>query len=96
MTMTLGRKNTSFLCELGSFPLFALSSFHFSVSNGKNNGPLAVVVFVHGEDFAYGAGHPYDPSMFVSQMNVIVVTMNYRVGILGKFFLSLLIKSNFL
>ncbi|ODN05812.1 Neuroligin-1 [Orchesella cincta] len=53
------------------------------LANGKNNGPLAVVVFVHGEDFAYGAGHPYDPSMFVSQMNVIVVTMNYRVGVLG-------------
>lgn len=62
----------------------------FIVANGKNSGPLAVVVFVHGEDFAYGAGHPYDPSMFVSHMNLIVVTMSYRVGILGMFSISLL------
>lgn len=67
-------------CRHAIYGLFCL----FSVANGKNNGPLAVVVFVHGEDFAYGAGHPYDPSMFVSQMNVIVVTMNYRLGALGK------------
>ncbi len=70
---------------------FMVFSVFFSVANGKNNGPLAVVVFVHGEDFAYGAGHPYDPSMFVSQTNVIVVTINYRLGALGESFLIFLI-----
>lgn len=67
-------------CRHAIYVIFSL----FSVANGKNNGPLAVVVFVHGEDFAYGAGHPYDPSMLVSQRNIIAVTLNYRVGILGN------------
>ncbi|CAG7727130.1 unnamed protein product, partial [Allacma fusca] len=44
---------------------------------------LPVMVFVHGDDYSYGAGHPYDPSMLASQGNIIVVTMNYRLGILG-------------
>jgi len=57
----------------------------FAVSEGKS-ASLAVLVFVHGDDFSYGAGYPYDPSMLASQENIIVVTMNYRLGILGTCF----------
>jgi carboxylesterase type B len=39
---------------------------------------LAVLVFVHGDDYGFGAGHPYDPTMLVSLENIIVVTLNYR------------------
>lgn len=55
-----------------------------STSSSGGNSLLPVLVFVHGEDYGYGAGHPYDPSMLASQGQVIVVTMNYRLGILGK------------
>ncbi|KAK9869634.1 hypothetical protein WA026_003379 [Henosepilachna vigintioctopunctata] len=45
--------------------------------------PYSVLVFVHGESFEFGAGHPYDGSVFSSYGHVIVVTLNYRLGILG-------------
>lgn len=60
------------------------------VSEGKMDRPLPVLVFVHGEDFSYGAGHPYDPSMLVSVGNVIVINFNFRLGILGKVFFLLM------
>lgn len=47
--------------------------------------PYAVLVFVHGESFEWGAGHPYDGSVLASYGHVIVVTLNFRLGILGKF-----------
>ena len=56
-----------------------------TVAEGRAEGKLPVMVFVHGEDYGYGGGHPYDPTMLVSQGNIIVVTMNYRLGILGKY-----------
>ncbi|XP_064213069.1 neuroligin-4, X-linked isoform X1 [Tribolium castaneum] len=45
--------------------------------------PYAVLVFVHGESFEWGAGHPYDGSVLASYGHVIVVTLNFRLGILG-------------
>jgi len=40
---------------------------------------------VHGESFEWGAGHPYDGSVLASYGHVIVVTLNYRLGVLGKY-----------
>jgi len=54
------------------------------VSEGKADRPLPVLVFVHGDDNSYGSGFPYDPSMLVSQGNIIVITFNFRLGILGN------------
>ncbi|KAG5892515.1 hypothetical protein JTB14_011221 [Gonioctena quinquepunctata] len=45
--------------------------------------PYAVLVFVHGESFEWGAGHPYDGSVLASYGHVIVVTLNFRLGVLG-------------
>lgn len=45
---------------------------------------LPVLVFIHGESYEWNAGNPYDGSILSSLGNVIVVTMNYRLGILGK------------
>lgn len=45
-----------------------------------------MLVFVHGESFEWGAGHPYDGSVLASYGHVIVVTLNFRLGILGKLF----------
>ncbi|XP_035693610.1 neuroligin-4, X-linked-like isoform X1 [Branchiostoma floridae] len=49
----------------------------------KERYPLAVMVFVHGGDFVHGAGSMYDGSVLASHGTVVVVTVNYRMGILG-------------
>ncbi|MGD0116594.1 MAG: carboxylesterase family protein [Candidatus Binatus sp.] len=48
----------------------------------KGSSSLPVMVFIHGGGLTAGAGSIYDPSMLVAQ-GVIVVTINYRLGVLG-------------
>ncbi|KAK0079522.1 hypothetical protein PV326_008678, partial [Microctonus aethiopoides] len=45
--------------------------------------PYAVIVYVHGESFEWGTGNIYDGSVLASAGHVIVITINYRLGILG-------------
>lgn len=45
---------------------------------------MAVMVFVHGDSYEVGTGNAYDGSVLSSFGDVIVVTLNYRVGVLGK------------
>ncbi|MEJ3659172.1 carboxylesterase family protein [Actinomycetes bacterium KLBMP 9759] len=44
---------------------------------------LPVMVFVHGGGFTSGQGAPYDPARVVDRGDVVVVTINYRLGALG-------------
>jgi para-nitrobenzyl esterase len=44
---------------------------------------LPVMVWIHGGAFITGEGMDYDGSALASQANIIVVTINYRLGILG-------------
>nr|XP_018900938.1 PREDICTED: uncharacterized protein LOC109033000 [Bemisia tabaci]XP_018900939.1 PREDICTED: uncharacterized protein LOC109033000 [Bemisia tabaci] len=44
---------------------------------------LPVIVFIHGESFEWNSGNPYDGSVLASYGKVIVVTINFRLGILG-------------
>jgi para-nitrobenzyl esterase len=44
-----------------------------------------VMVWIHGGAFVGGGGDLYDPTPLVEQGNVIVVTINYRLGLLGFF-----------
>jgi para-nitrobenzyl esterase len=46
------------------------------------DGPLPVMVFLHGGGFTGGGGASYDPRR-VSGQGVVVVTLNYRLGALG-------------
>ena len=41
------------------------------------------MVFVHGESYSWGTGNLFDGRVLASYGNVIVVTINYRLGILG-------------
>ncbi|CRK92270.1 CLUMA_CG005758, isoform A, partial [Clunio marinus] len=41
------------------------------------------MVFVHGESYEWNSGNPYDGSILASYGQVLVVTINYRLGILG-------------
>lgn len=53
-------------------------TFSVPVAEGRLQEKLPVLVFIHGDDYGYGAGSPYDPSILVSYGNIIVVTLNYR------------------
>lgn len=47
------------------------------------NNRFPVMVFFHGGAFVFGEGSDYDGSPLAIQGNVIVVTIDYRLGILG-------------
>src|SRR5690348_2726612 len=44
---------------------------------------LPVFIWIHGGALVNGAGSDYDPSIMVAENNIIVVTINYRLGPLG-------------
>ncbi|XP_069986301.1 putative inactive carboxylesterase 4 [Penaeus vannamei] len=44
-----------------------------------------VVVYVHGESYEWGSASLYDGSVLAALGRLIVVTINYRLGILGFF-----------
>jgi para-nitrobenzyl esterase len=50
------------------------------VTQGSN---LPVMVWMHGGGLTTGSGQEYDASSLVRTGNVIVVTLNYRLGVLG-------------
>lgn len=43
-----------------------------------------VLVFIHGESFSWSSGNPYDGSVLASYGDILVVTVNFRLGVLGK------------
>lgn len=45
---------------------------------------LPVLVFIHGESFDWGSSLLYDGSLLSSYSNLVVVTLNFRLGVLGK------------
>jgi len=46
---------------------------------------LPVMVWIHGGGLTTGTGELYDPTPMIAQGHVIVVTINYRLGLLGFF-----------
>lgn len=55
------------------------------VAAAVNDKKLPVIVFLHGESFEWNSGNPYDGTVLASYGEVVVVTLNYRIGLLGKF-----------
>jgi para-nitrobenzyl esterase len=47
------------------------------------SGPMPVMVFVHGGGLNNGHGDMYDPVRIIERSDVVVVTVNYRLGALG-------------
>ncbi|CAH1388372.1 unnamed protein product [Nezara viridula] len=61
-----------------------LERFGSSVpSGGVEHHELPVILYVHGESFEWNSGNPYDGSVLASYGHLIVVTINFRLGILG-------------
>ncbi|CAB3381900.1 Hypothetical predicted protein [Cloeon dipterum] len=55
-----------------------------SQANAARNLPkYPVIVFIHGESLEWNGGNPYDGSALASYGSVVVVTINFRLGILG-------------
>lgn len=44
---------------------------------------LPVMVWIHGGSFKYGAGSMYDAGQLAAANGMVVVTINYRLGLLG-------------
>lgn len=42
------------------------------------------MVFIHGESFEWNSGNLYDGTILASYGNIVFVTINFRLGILGK------------
>ncbi|HZV07719.1 MAG TPA: carboxylesterase family protein [Gemmataceae bacterium] len=55
----------------------------YKPANAK--GRLAVIVFIHGGGSIDGESNDYDGSKLAAQGNTVVVTINYRLGLLGFF-----------
>lgn len=54
------------------------------------NSKKPVMVYIHGGSYMEGTGNMVDGSILASYGNVIVVTINYRLGVLGKCSLNIL------
>jgi para-nitrobenzyl esterase len=51
--------------------------------NADKHDRLAVMVWIHGGGLVNGAGRDFDPTPLIEGGGVIVVTFNYRLGLLG-------------
>ncbi|WP_051831610.1 carboxylesterase/lipase family protein [Streptomyces violens] len=49
----------------------------------RTNRPLPVLFWIHGGGFSSGSGDRYDGSQIAKANNVVVVTINYRLGVFG-------------
>jgi len=56
----------------------------FCFTDGNGSAALPVVMFVHCESYIAGTGNAYDGSVLAAFGHVIVVTVNFRLGVLGK------------
>lgn len=53
------------------------------ISEWNETEKLPVMIFIHGESYEVGTGNAYDGSVLASYGGVIVITVNYRLGVLG-------------
>lgn len=63
-----------------------LTTLFFSAGTreGSSSPKYPVIVFIHGESYEWNSGNPYDGTVLASYGGVVVVTVNYRLGILGE------------
>jgi len=55
----------------------------YTPSTATAKSKLPVFIWIHGGALVGGAGSDYDPSVMVAENDIIVVTINYRLGSLG-------------
>ena len=47
---------------------------------------ISVMVFIHGQSYSYGSAGLYDARVLSALADIVVVTFNYRLGLLGNRF----------
>uniref|UniRef100_A0A7E4V8S3 COesterase domain-containing protein n=1 Tax=Panagrellus redivivus TaxID=6233 RepID=A0A7E4V8S3_PANRE len=52
-------------------------------SSSSSNSQLSVIVLVHGGDYGYGSGNAYNATVLAAAGQIVVVTLNYRIGVYG-------------
>lgn len=57
----------------------------FIATGDNETSLLPVLLFIHGETYEMGTGNAYDGSVLSSFGGVVVITLNYRLGVLGRF-----------
>jgi para-nitrobenzyl esterase len=64
---------------------FGEDCLHLNVwtPEGGSPGAKPVMVWIHGGAFMAGSANPYDASALATEGDIVVVTINYRVGVLG-------------
>ncbi|XP_035701306.1 neuroligin-4, X-linked [Folsomia candida] len=65
--------------EKVTFTIMQLASFVPS----PDAKPKPVIVYIHGGMFAWGSGNLVDGTVFAAYSDVVFVSINYRLGILG-------------
>ncbi len=58
---------------------------NFKKNGNKHGSAMPVMFWIHGGGLTGGAGSDYDPTPLLAPQNVIIVTINYRLGYLGFF-----------
>jgi para-nitrobenzyl esterase len=57
----------------------------FAPADTARGADLPVMVFIHGGGNTIGSARPYDASRLAAEQGLVVVTLNYRLGVLGWF-----------
>ncbi|MDE0884546.1 MAG: carboxylesterase family protein [Myxococcota bacterium] len=70
---------------VGSEDCLYLNVFAPATAQPGSEPGLPVMVWIHGGGNSVGSAHVYDSSRLAAQENVIVVTIHYRLGVLGWF-----------
>ena len=60
--------------------------YYITGGGGGAKNIYPVVVFIHGGSYDTGSGNLYDGTLFAGLGQVIFVTLNYRLGILGEYY----------
>nr|WP_042187562.1 carboxylesterase family protein [Kibdelosporangium sp. MJ126-NF4]CEL18190.1 putative carboxylesterase type B [Kibdelosporangium sp. MJ126-NF4]CTQ90580.1 putative carboxylesterase type B [Kibdelosporangium sp. MJ126-NF4] len=68
---------------IGDEPSDSENCLTVNVTAPKNARKLPVMVWIHGGGFFSGSGDIYNPSRLATRGDVVVVTLNYRLGVFG-------------
>jgi para-nitrobenzyl esterase len=71
--------------QVPSVPHASENCLYLNVTVPTAPGPKPVLVFLHGGGLTTGSGSDYDPSRMAARGDVIVVTVDFRLGLFGFF-----------
>ncbi|SFW78503.1 carboxylesterase/lipase family protein [Amycolatopsis australiensis] len=72
-------------CPQGSGPVVTEDCLYLNVYRPARptNERLPVLLWIHGGGFSSGSGDAFDGSLLAETNNIVVVTINYRLGVFG-------------